>query len=972
MSFRAVTHSYLKKRSHKHKDKSARTHTHAQTHAHAIGAHKHDVPIYDKKENTYNRVYIPAPLELWKDIYTSPGPSKVRRVSRGRCAGGDQPPNTLPHQNQKNNRRGFRSEAAIAKRRIMRTVKRRIARQENRREGRGEQDEKRTRKGHNTNRTKAEERRATAQKPKATTKIPQNQTQWIATLNARGTNKPGTREEIEQWMKDHDIRILLVQETRGKHNSREARKTHTWFFSSENPVNPKYTAGVAIIIENKLTKHIQNIVPINDRLMYLQLDHTTPITIVNCHCPSAASPSEDKEDMYAQIEKIATDNRAKGPVLIGGDFNARLQKPTDDEEKSIIGAHTFQGHIPNTAEMAEDMLENRQLLISLCREQDMLALNTQYRKQENKLATYRKTGAERTTNPTRANHEQLDYWLIGKRWRNMVTDAESDTKANIDSDHYPTKIRCRFALKYKEFARPPPPKPKYHACTERAKLEINGKLQSAMREYETEREEEQIKRFTETMRVVTECLPTEEPTLKDNHYSKETEEILQQRKVALEAGDIAKFEELTKQYRNSKKDDKKQYVIRSVKQDMDVREKWMGIKNLKRNFQPQPYHRKNKQGHTIQADQTAEAFAKHLAEIWKSMPTPFGGIVTTKLPIPDLPYRMHDIDMEELSTHIKRLKKQKATGPDEIPMETFKELDEQSLEIVLKIMNIWWKNEHIDKEYLRATVCLIYKKGSTAALENYRPISLLNSLYKIYAAIIQKGLAEQLDPFLQKTQFGFRKDRSTGDAIHMVRRAAEHGEQTKTQTHMVLLDWEKAFDKINREALYKAMDKMNIPTKYIAIIKAMYTQTEFNITMEGSTSKWYPQETGIRQGCPLSPYLFLIIMTTLFHDIHEGDTQNLIPNRICGANFDEVVCADDTICVSTDSKAMNMFLKDIENEGKCELLTTSLNADIRFADRTNVKKKPEVTYLGCQINQYSNIAQEISKRIPNCMTVLKD
>ena len=59
------------------------------------------------------------------------------------------------------------------------------------------------------------------------------------------------------------------------------------------------------------------------------------------------------------------------------------------------------------------------------------------------------------------------------------------------------------------------------------------------------------------------------------------------------------------------------------------------------------------------------------------------------------------------------------------------------------------------------------------------------------------------------------------------------------------------------------------------------------------------------------------------------------------------------------------------NKSKCEVLTTSLNADIQFADGTPVKKKPEVTYLGCQLNQYTNITQEISKRIAQCMTILK-
>ena len=113
-----------------------------------------------------------------------------------------------------------------------------------------------------------------------------------------------------------------------------------------------------------------------------------------------------------------------------------------------------------------------------------------------------------------------------------------------------------------------------------------------------------------------------------------------------------------------------------------------------------------------------------------------------------------------------------------------------------------------------------------------------------------------------------------------------------------------------------AMAKMNIPTKYIAIIKAMYTNTKFNIAMEGYTSSWHKQETGIRQGCPLSPYLFLIIMTTLFYDIHLGDPRNLIPHRICGANFDEVVYADDTICVSTSEESMNTFFEKHRRRGK--------------------------------------------------------
>lgn len=134
-------------------------------------------------------------------------------------------------------------------------------------------------------------------------------------------------------------------------------------------------------------------------------------------------------------------------------------------------------------------------------------------------------------------------------------------------------------------------------------------------------------------------------------------------------------------------------------------------------------------------------------------------------------------------------------------MEFIKELDDDDIHLVTDTLNHWWTTEKLDTDTLIAKVVLIHKKDSKEDFNNYRPISLLNTLYKILAIIIQNRISDGLDVHLQATQYGFRKKRGTADALQHVRRMVEKGESTTFKTLLVLLDWEKAFDEISHEAL---------------------------------------------------------------------------------------------------------------------------------------------------------------------------
>ena len=100
--------------------------------------------------------------------------------------------------------------------------------------------------------------------------------------------------------------------------------------------------------------------------------------------------------------------------------------------------------------------------------------------------------------------------------------------------------------------------------------------------------------------------------------------------------------------------------------------------------------------------------------------------------------------------------------------------------------------------------------------ENYRPISLLNSAYKLYAAMLCNRLQEGLRDRIRTNQYGFQKDKSTVDALHIIRRIQDlFVDFPDTPLYLCFLDWEKAFDRVHPDALLFALTRIGAPQMYI-------------------------------------------------------------------------------------------------------------------------------------------------------------
>ena len=135
----------------------------------------------------------------------------------------------------------------------------------------------------------------------------------------------------------------------------------------------------------------------------------------------------------------------------------------------------------------------------------------------------------------------------------------------------------------------------------------------------------------------------------------------------------------------------------------------------------------------------------------------------------------------------------------------------------------------IPKDWLLARVTLIFKKGDPACCHNYGPICLTTAAYKIFATLLSGRLqAAGVEDKLWKSQFGFRRGRSTTDAIYVARRVIELAcAQRHGQIQFLALDWRKAFDSVAVDALLDALRQFGLPTDFGQMVSALMLNREF-------------------------------------------------------------------------------------------------------------------------------------------------
>ena len=329
--------------------------------------------------------------------------------------------------------------------------------------------------------------------------------------------------------------------------------------------------------------------------------------------------------------------------------------------------------------------------------------------------------------------------------------------------------------------------------------------------------------------------------------------------------------------------------------------------------------------------------------------------------------------MQELDVVINAQKSNKAPGPDGCGAELVKWLDETNRLSLLKFYNHIITSEQYPDSFKHANIAAIYKKGDATRMQNYRPIALLQVFYKLLAGLLRGRFIAAYDHWIAQTQYGFRPGKSTA-RYFLARRLLEMAERQHSNISIVLLDWEKAFDKVSQSKLLQVLRRIKAPPKMLKLVEQMYEDPQFRIRAEGNFSANRRQHSGIRQGCPLSPYLFTILMSAMFRDIKTKLNTSKQQEPIQGMRFAEILYADDTLVFGTHTHTINKLLHEIQSESdyynmrlnydKCINLTLNQKqSSIKYIDGTPVPRKHHATYFRTLLTDDVNNHREVQNRI---------
>ncbi|KAF1328525.1 reverse transcriptase, partial [Globisporangium splendens] len=340
----------------------------------------------------------------------------------------------------------------------------------------------------------------------------------------------------------------------------------------------------------------------------------------------------------------------------------------------------------------------------------------------------------------------------------------------------------------------------------------------------------------------------------------------------------------------------------------------------------------------------------------------------TAIPPSDrLGFLFKPINSSEIKQAVKKCKRGKAHGPDELGNDWYRDHCDEITAYSSDFSTCGYPNA-------------FYQSVSAASPLDYRPIALLNSDYKIFTRIFATRLRTVLPWLIHHMQAGFVPGRAIPTTIDVLLAAQQRATSDPAMSRAIalLLDFAKAYDSLDRSFLAQALQHLGFPLKFVRLVKVLHSQTTYKFIVNGFLSRKYNVASGIRQGCPLVPLLFILALEVLYRKIEESGEIHGVELQAAGCATEVRLggYADDTTIYLSDPKDINAMFAILDKYGAASGLRVNrhksavlpLNKEFSSTEESVsdihvLQREEHCRYLGIQVVQTPSNASNWSKCI---------
>ncbi|BHF63366.1 hypothetical protein SprV_0200635800 [Sparganum proliferum] len=674
------------------------------------------------------------------------------------------------------------------------------------------------------------------------------------------SNRPEQRTAlVARELLCYKVHIVALSETRFSEQGQleEVGAGYTFFWSGR-PRAERRDAGVAFAIRNDIVGRLPSLLQgINDRLVSLRL----PLrggkfaTIISAYAPPMTSPDAARDQFYEDLHALLASVSKVDKLIVLGDFNARVS--TDHAAwRGVLGPHGLRGS-----------KDNGLLLLRTCAEHRLILTNTFFCLPEQEEATWR--------HPRPRQWHLLDYVLVRRRDQRDVLVTEAIAGADGWTYHglVISKMRIRLQPRRRPQGKRPPdklniallslPAHHFHFSNELAQRLDNLPIAAAADAAAAENAsvENLWCQLRDTVQSTALAVLGRARRQHQNWFDDND---------AVISNLLAEKDRLHKAYVEHPTDVNKAAFYRS---------RWKNFFSaIKAVYGPPTKGTAallSADGSTLLTEKTQilQRWAEHFRGVL-NRPSTISDVAIDRLPQVETNV---DLDLppslQETIRAVQQLSSGKATESDAIPAEVYKHGGPQLMDHLTALFQEMWRQGEVSQDFKDATIVHLYKrKGNRQVCDNYRGISLLNIAGKIFARILLNRLNNHLEQgLLPGSQCGFRRHRGITDMVFATRQLQEKCQEMRTHLYSTFVDLTKAFDTVNREGLWKIMQKFGCPERFIQMVRQLHDGIMALVTDNGAVSEAFAVTNGVKQGCVLAPTLFSLMFSDMLMDAYRDE-----------------------------------------------------------------------------------------------------